>query len=219
MTNRTRLTLSTIRSLSTPRVTKTTLPRPSRSLHGIPITTRAVPLSDVPITEASLSELRQLIDAPGAQPLLFRASATSDPTNTTSRASELLKNLRQGADRIVDVEYGRYDHAASGVFDRVPMRLQDYLDWLEDNTRESGSISGRQIYLAQWRAGDEIEAIRDTLKPPPMLTPLLKENLADMYQTSFFIGPTGAVTPLHYDPYVNLFHLTPDTYRPRFWTP
>ena len=63
-------------------------------------------------------------------------------------------------------------------------------------------------------------------KPPPVLRSLLNDNTLDLYQTSFFIGPSEAVrdfdigyslcttsrsyyqvTPLHYDPYMNCFSL------------
>ncbi|CDO75853.1 hypothetical protein BN946_scf184833.g4 [Trametes cinnabarina] len=64
-----------------------------------------------------------------------------------------------------------------------------------------------QLYLAQWRARDEVPGLEELVKPPPVLTPLLENSAVDLYQTSFFVGPSAAVTPLHYDPYYNLYNV------------
>ena len=66
------------------------------------------------------------------------------------------------------------------------------------------------------------------MKAPSLLEPLLENQSVDLYQTSFFIGPSAMVmtssrstqshdsmiidiisqvTPLHYDPYFNLYNL------------
>ncbi|KAH9837958.1 Clavaminate synthase-like protein [Rhodofomes roseus] len=132
------------------------------------------------------------------------------PSSTgKSRAHELLRRLREAEDRIIDVELGRYDDATAGSFEHISLPLGQYLNWIESDQSNGGKVAGRQLYLAQWRASDDIPALAQLIQPPPLLAPLLKDVpvKADLYQTSFFIGPAGAVTPLHYDPYFNLYHL------------
>ncbi|PCH37078.1 Clavaminate synthase-like protein [Wolfiporia cocos MD-104 SS10] len=140
-------------------------------------------------------------------PLHFTSSRDQQPTPQRSRAEELIQNMRQSEDRLVEIELGRYDRAASGTFDRVPVCLGQYLDWLESAERSDGLIAGQQVYLAQWRGSDEVPALASIVTPPPLLNDLLETRCVDLYQRSFFIGPTSAVTPLHYDPYMNLYHL------------
>ena len=69
-----------------------------------------------------------------------------------------MSSLRQGEDRLVEIELGRYDEAIQGKFDQVPMRLGQYLDWLDSPDRSNGLIGDRQVYLAQWRAHDEVRS-------------------------------------------------------------
>ncbi|KAI0696613.1 hypothetical protein BC835DRAFT_854813 [Cytidiella melzeri] len=139
------------------------------------------------------------------EPILFKESS-QDRRDPSSRASELLSALSQGEDRIVEVEVGRYDSTRPDGFHQVPMRLRKYLDWLQSD-RADGRIGGQQVYLAQWSGHDEIKAVRDTALPPSVLSGLITEEKVDLYQSALFLGPTGAVTPLHFDPYINLFHL------------
>ncbi|KZT71073.1 Clavaminate synthase-like protein [Daedalea quercina L-15889] len=89
------------------------------------------------------------------------------------------------------------------------MLLGQYLDWIESEQLSGSKVAGRQLYLAQWRASDDIPALAELVQPPPLLAPLLRNDpvTVDLYQTSFFIGPAGAVTPLHYDPYFNLYQV------------
>ncbi|OCH86640.1 Clavaminate synthase-like protein [Obba rivulosa] len=145
-----------------------------------------------------------------AEPLIFSTrntqnvpnSSTSSPW-TSSRAADLLHALRTDSDRLVELELGRYD--SPDVFDRVQMPLGRYVDWLERS--EGGKVDGRQVYLAQWRGAEEISELKRLVKPPEVLVPMIESEAVDLYQTSFFIGPAGAVTPIHHDPYANLYHL------------
>ncbi|KAI0084622.1 hypothetical protein BDY19DRAFT_898144 [Irpex rosettiformis] len=140
-----------------------------------------------------------------SQPVLFKAY--QDPTiSQPSRAVQLLSALTKGRDRIVEVEVGRYDDTRLDGFHQVSMRLGQYLDWLQSE-RTDGRVGGKQVYLAQWIGHGEIEAVRDIAFPPPVLSTLITRGRVDLYQSALFLGPTGAVTPLHYDPYINLFHL------------
>ena len=81
-------------------------------------------------------------------------------TRQQARAVELMNALRQGEDNLIEVELGRYDHP--GAFDRVTMRLGQYLDWLDVLSSPDGAgrnkIDGRQVYLAQWRGADEVSS-------------------------------------------------------------
>ncbi|TCD69594.1 hypothetical protein EIP91_007016 [Steccherinum ochraceum] len=124
-------------------------------------------------------------------------------------AADLMKALREGEERLVDVELGRYDSPES--FDRVTMRLGQYLDWLDmlgsPDSIGKNKVDGRQLYLAQWRGADEIQSLSAVIAPHPVLHKLLDKNRIDVYQTSFFIGPNEAVTTLHHDPYMNCFQL------------
>ncbi|THH31665.1 hypothetical protein EUX98_g2560 [Antrodiella citrinella] len=127
------------------------------------------------------------------------------------RAAALMAALRHGADRLVEVELGRYDDPSSAGFDRVTMSLGQYLDWLgllsSPGNAGRNQIDEKQVYLAQWRGADEVQSVLGVVKPPPALWSLMNKDNVDLYQTSFFIGPHEAVTPLHYDPYMNCFHL------------
>ncbi|KAI0794804.1 hypothetical protein C8Q75DRAFT_712368 [Abortiporus biennis] len=125
----------------------------------------------------------------------------------SSRSQELLGALRSQPNNPVVIELGRYNDPRAGQFDQVEMPLKNYIDWLDDPSRTDGTIFDKQVYLAQWRAADEISAVKDLIQVPSDLEPLLSGNIADLYQTSFFIGPTGSVSPLHFDPYMNLYHL------------
>ncbi|KAF9811505.1 hypothetical protein IEO21_06556 [Rhodonia placenta] len=166
----------------------------------------SVPLASTVLPDASPESFFKFVSSAQSIPLRFTRTG-NDAAREPVRARELVSALRKGEDRLVDIELGRYDNAAPGAFERVPMRLGQYLDWLEDDTRSGGTIGGQQLYLAQWRGKDEILEIADVVRPPSLLSPLLSSGAVDLYQSSFFVGPNNAVTPLHYDPYENLYHL------------
>ncbi|KAK7689367.1 hypothetical protein QCA50_007158 [Cerrena zonata] len=163
----------------------------------------------------SLSSFRRLVDAPDAVPLLFRSP--SPAKEQLSRAKQLTDVLKQSGDTLVEVEHGRYDQAATGSFDRVEMPLGYYVNWLESNESDGGLVGGKQLYLAQWRPGEvSNNALKRLIRKPTVLSALDQECTIDSYGNNFFIGPTGAVTPLHYDPYINLFHLQASSLPKRF---
>ncbi|KAH9925731.1 uncharacterized protein B0H18DRAFT_876881 [Fomitopsis serialis] len=169
---------------------------------------KAHPVQTAPVPTSKIDDSRIFLDyalSPNATPLhIKRASPSSD-----SRAHKLLRSLREAEDRIIDIELGRYDDTVAGSFEQVSLPLGRYLDWIESDQSNGGKVAGRQLYLAQWRASGDIPALTQRIQPPPLLGPLLKDGPveADLYQTSFFIGPAGAITPLHYDPYFNLYQL------------
>jgi hypothetical protein len=152
------------------------------------------------------------------QPILFKA-CSHDKEGSLSRASKLFAALSKGEDRIVDVEVGRYDNTQPGGFHQVPMRLQQYLDWLQLE-RSDGYIGGKQVYLAQWLGHgevlyihlitvhiclkllahpslDQIAAVRDIALPPTVLQMSIDAQQVDLYQSALFLGPTGAVSELY----------------------
>ncbi|EMD36308.1 hypothetical protein CERSUDRAFT_95643 [Gelatoporia subvermispora B] len=172
-------------------------------------------------------------------------SRTSIPNQAASmRGLELLQALRSASDRLIELELGRYDVRGPGAFDRIEIPLGHYVEWLERS--KSGCIEGKQVYLAQWRGADEIPELRRLVRPPHVLEKLIEAGEVDLYQTSFFIGPAGAVsvltlvsalqgyasdgsvpvaaltlvTPIHHDPYANVYHLqassAPCTYGKHF---
>ncbi|KAI0664867.1 hypothetical protein C8Q70DRAFT_1049069 [Cubamyces menziesii] len=167
--------------------------------------TRRVP--DVPSTLASSpTAFLEYLRSPTAEPLIFRAPLPG----SRSLANQLLRTLREaGGDRLVEVEVGRYDRTAGGL-NRIEVPLSMYLKWLTAERRPQatgGSNEDMQLYLAQWRARDEVPGLAQIVKTPSLLEPLLENQSVDLYQTSFFIGPSAMVTPLHHDPYFNLYNL------------
>lgn len=50
----------------------------------------------------------------------------------------------------MDVEVGNYNDRE---FTTVSMRLGQYLHWLEEG---NGTVGGSQVYLAQWRAEQDV---------------------------------------------------------------
>lgn len=79
-------------------------------------------------------------------------------------ANELLSRLRDAEDRIIEVEMGCYDEVVAGSFEKISMRLGHYLDWLESDESIGGKVSGRQLYLAQWRASDDVSLHYSSIK-------------------------------------------------------
>ena len=168
------------------------------------------PVQDV-LTQDPL-ELLQCAQSCHAVPLRIQQSIQTGE----SRANELLCRLRGAENRIIDVELGRYDDIIAGSFEQISMRLGQYLDWLESAESSGGKVSGRQLYLAQWRASDDVRPfhflmrssvqnsdilnaqipdLASVVRPPSLLAALLKsdDTSVDLYQSSFFIGPAGAV--------------------------
>lgn len=134
-------------------------------------------------------------------PVILPAEETAELPGT--RAQKLLSALQSRGDQVVEVELGSYDDIPSHGFDKIPMPLWKYLEWLQETPE--GTIGGKPLYLAQWVGREQVDAIG--AKVPPLLQPLLDSSSIDMYMEATFLGPTGAVTPFHYDAYMNFFHL------------
>ncbi|KAI0826571.1 hypothetical protein BC628DRAFT_1319774 [Trametes gibbosa] len=180
------------------------------------LNTRPVPDAP-PALAGSPQAFLEYICSPAATPFVLRGRTTTSTAHPKKcgegggRAETLLRTLRAAKDRLVEVEVGRYDKVGGGGRMEVPLGV--YLDWLSGDqdaggSGEEGNADGRmQLYLAQWRARDEIPGLEDEVKAPSLLAPLLESQAVDLYQTSFFVGPSDTVTPLHYDPYYNLYNV------------
>ncbi|KAI0682252.1 Clavaminate synthase-like protein [Earliella scabrosa] len=187
--------------------------------------TRPVPDAPYPLA-ASCDAFREYLRSPDRTPWVVRADETTNATDSKRRhgrpnpSEMLLRTLRVAGDRLVEVEAGRYDRTLAGppgADARFEVPLGVYLNWLTGETRDTsvgGGAEGAQLYLAQWRARDEVPGLAEVIRPPSMLEPLLRSGVVDLYQSSFFIGPSAAVSPLHRDPYDNLYHLAASSMPP-----
>ncbi|KAL1943972.1 hypothetical protein VTO73DRAFT_3790 [Trametes versicolor] len=173
------------------------------------LTTRPVPEAPPSLT-SSPQVFLEYLRSPTAAPLLLRAHTRPQSLPAAcSRAETLLRTLQAAGDRLVEVEVGRYDKAATesmGTGGRVDVSLSVYLEWLTGAQGEGSGVR-MQLYLAQWRARDEVPGLAEVVQVPSLLDPLLENHAVDLYQSNFFIGPSSTVTPLHYDPYFNLYNV------------
>lgn len=142
-----------------------------RGLHNVFIEPKPVEYLAEPSKHGSTFSLRQLIDEYDAVPLLFRSSPGL-PSTQPSRAKQLVSALKENGNTLVEVEHGRYDQVASGSgsFDRVEMPLGYYIDWLENNESAEGLVDGKQLYLAQWRLGDNVTLFGTTNRSRSLYT-------------------------------------------------
>ncbi|KAI0360635.1 Clavaminate synthase-like protein [Trametes cingulata] len=173
----------------------------SSSLDSAPrLPTRPVP--DAPPALASSPEaFLEYLRSPTAAPFVLRAAHPHPPPDPQA----LLRTLRAAPNRLVDVELRAGPDA--GV-DRYEVPLRMYVDWLTASPEERRTMAGEaQLYLAQWRARDEVPGLAEVVRAPSLLAPLIEEEAVDLYQTGFFVGPSATVTPLHYDPYFNLYNV------------
>ncbi|KAI1798160.1 hypothetical protein LXA43DRAFT_11961 [Ganoderma leucocontextum] len=136
--------------------------------------------SDAPEAAAA----RRLLLAPEHQ--VRPASLASNPdkylpviirARIPRRAETLLRMLRAAPQR--PARRGR---------GRISDHLRVCLDWL------AGSPDQNWLYLAQWRAHEEVPELHDVVKPLPLLAPLLEKVKVDLCQSVFFVGPVGAVS-------------------------
>lgn len=82
----------------------------------------------------------------------FRLHKSSNQ-HPSSYVRDLISLFQKEQDRIVELEVGNYDDSG---FTTVCMRLGQYLHWLEDTVGGNGKVGGNQVYLAQWRADQEV---------------------------------------------------------------
>lgn len=119
----------------------------SRPFSSI-INAAAVP--NISADEVSPEKFKSLIVAEEpSQPFRYKCQQS---TEKGLRAAQLMHALREEENRLVEVEVGTYDDRE---FATVSMRLGQYLDWLEEG---NGTVGGSQLYLAQWRAEQDVGA-------------------------------------------------------------
>ncbi|EIN06544.1 Clavaminate synthase-like protein [Punctularia strigosozonata HHB-11173 SS5] len=68
-----------------------------------------------------------------------------------------------------------------------------------ERTGEDAAWTG---YLAQYGLLDDVPSLNDDLKPPLIFT---RSGRGDEWRTNLWIGTEGTFTPIHRDPYHNLF--------------
>ncbi|GAA97686.1 uncharacterized protein L969DRAFT_280703 [Mixia osmundae IAM 14324] len=129
-----------------------------------------------------------------AQPIHF--------TREGAKSSRELFDLLRKSNTLAEVEIGRYDQPES--FDKVEIPLGTYMELLDAG---KGQFGDKAVYLAQWPGLEAMPALKEKVTTPPWLQEALDVQQADLYRASFFVGPTSAITPLHHDPYDNLFEL------------
>ncbi|EJF63727.1 hypothetical protein DICSQDRAFT_55007 [Dichomitus squalens LYAD-421 SS1] len=164
--------------------------------------TKAVPDAPTWLTSAP-DKFLEYLRSPNAAPVIIRARKDKDD----HLAETLLCTLRAApSERLVEVETGKWDRK-HGWDDRISCQLGVFLDWLTDQRKLSANEEQRMLYLAQWRAHEDVPGLQDVVKPPGLIVPLLQQEKADLYQSAFFVGPVGVVSALHTDPYHNLYNL------------
>lgn len=62
--------------------------------------------------------------------------------------------LASHKDRVVEVELGTYDDIPSQEFDKIPMPLGNYVEWLQETPE--GTVGGKPLYLAQWVGREQV---------------------------------------------------------------
>ena len=108
-----------------------------------------------PIPESSQVPLASSWSLSLEHPVLLPADKPAD--SQESRAERLIKALAAQGDRRVEVEFGTYDDIPSQNFDRIPMPLGKYLEWLQETPE--GTVRGKPLYLAQWVGREHVGLI------------------------------------------------------------
>ncbi|KAH9919967.1 Clavaminate synthase-like protein [Epithele typhae] len=181
---------------------------PSQGERFIPLKTTSIQHAPSEVKTSPTAFLEH-VRSPTSGPLLFKGGIGDEGlprSSENSRADTLLKALRADGDRRVEVEVGRYDRPESGsAGGRFEVPLGVYLDWM--TSAAPAEKEQAQLYLAQWRACEEVPGLSEMVRRPGVLAALLGQGSVDLYQESFFVGRGATVTPIHRDPYHNVFSL------------
>ncbi|EKM53215.1 uncharacterized protein PHACADRAFT_259417 [Phanerochaete carnosa HHB-10118-sp] len=165
--------------------------RIARLLSGTTDSARGpeVPYRPCHIPESSRVPCSTSWDMSLDHPVILRANGAADSPGL--RARRLMSALVSHKDKLVEVELDTYDDIPNQEFDKIPMPLGKYLEWLQETPE--GTIGGKPLYLAQWVGREQVDAVG--AKVPPLLQPLLENGSVDLYMEAIFLGPTGAVGP------------------------
>ncbi|EJD54548.1 Clavaminate synthase-like protein [Auricularia subglabra TFB-10046 SS5] len=178
-------------------------------------TTRAVPIFLAP----SLDEFRgRILSAPS--PTLVKSVIDAWPA--LRRWSDFSALRQPGSHLVVPVEVSPLRSGSStgagynsAEFERIQMPYDDFIQMFM--LREPRDDGQRFVaFLAQYTLLDDIPALQDDLNPP------LQYALAgrgDQWRTNVWIGTAGTWTPLHRDPYHNLFCQIAGQKHVRFFPP
>lgn len=145
--------------------------------------------------------------APGI-PVVIRGLVKHWPavSHPTRRWSNLARLRKDHGHHVVPVELGAdYMHAEKSDLD-----FGSFLDYLELSSAaegpqqllEEGGDGIPRLYLAQHPLLDQIPALEEDLDIDS-LAPLIP--LPKLYMKNAWFAPQGAVSPLHHDPYANLY--------------
>ena len=123
------------------------------------LNTKPVPNAPAWLT-SSPEKFLNYLRAPIPAPVVIRAPRDKEDEHNVHRAETLLRTLRSApSDRLVEVETGKWDRRR-GWDDRISVPLGVYLDWLTDYRKLSGNEDQRMLYLAQWRAHEDVRPSR-----------------------------------------------------------
>lgn len=128
-------------------------------------------------------------------PVIIKNLMTHWPAYTTNKWSiDYLKNM--AGSRTVPVEIG--DKYTSENWTQKLMTINEFIDSFIATRSSTG-------YLAQHQLFEQIPELKKDIIIPDYCFASCKENTESSVLTHAWFGPVGTVSPLHHDPYHNLF--------------
>ncbi|KAL7414213.1 hypothetical protein BDY24DRAFT_31535 [Mrakia frigida] len=173
--------------------------------------------------QPSLSSFSSLLSS--SQPALLTGLISHWPALDNWTVKNNLGRLRERASGIlVPVEWaqkgrGFMDEGEKG---KTTMLLETYLDaFILDRipSEDPTMLPNLTFYLAQHDLFDSIPELLEDI-PGPFLEDYLSAGKGEVWQKNIWLGPAGTFTPIHRDPYHNLFaHLSPSPKTIRLYPP
>ncbi|ORX97698.1 Clavaminate synthase-like protein [Basidiobolus meristosporus CBS 931.73] len=151
------------------------------------------PASAIKRIEApSLADFKKLILPNG--PVILEGATDHWPAREKWTDLEFWKSKH--GDVVVPIETGIYTDAN---FEQRHMRLKEFIETYIENKHEGPA--GRIGYLAQCQLFEKIPSLQQDFQPPEYS----RAGRNDIYPTNGWFGPKGTISPIHRDPYCNLF--------------